>query len=75
MGNLTENLIWFAEAKCQRVLLHELAVLLGSFAAHDCGMAGSRYARGQERYLGNNSSAFDSADQNSLVTFDLGVVI
>ena len=30
----TEHLIWFAESKCQLILVHELAVLFGSFGPH-----------------------------------------
>ena len=71
-GSPTKNLIWFAEVECQRVLLHQLAVLLGSLATHDCDVA-RRWKRtgfGAERDslwiwrtrsdLGNNSLAFDS---------------
>lgn len=33
-GKHTEDLIWFSKAKCEVVLLHQLAVLLGTFPAH-----------------------------------------
>lgn len=30
----TQDLIWFAEAKCHLILMHELAILLGAFGPH-----------------------------------------
>jgi hypothetical protein len=34
VGKHTEDLIWLSKAKCEVVLLHQLAVLLGTFPAH-----------------------------------------
>jgi len=42
----TEDLIWFSEGKCEVVLLHQLAILLGAFPAH-LGGGGGFQCRGE----------------------------
>lgn len=41
----TEYLVWFSKAKCEAILLHDLAILLCSFGPHCCGFSGLRGRR------------------------------